>query len=280
MVLKRQVDKPAVKAPPKRPMLNGVFTMRHMWRATLWGGTAAAALLLAVLTSRSEIGSQRIATVFSPAPASGTMHGTAPFDEQAETRRLAAAVRNLAAENSQLKSQLAAIEQNMSDITGSVSRQIQAVKAETVPAWPSGTRPGPITAAQIASIVAPPAPMPAFDAPLPSLPSASPPSQQTEEHAPPAVDTAAYGVDLGGALSIPVLRARWLGLRSAHQQLFGGLSPTVVLHQTALSKRVDLRLVAGPLPDAGAAARLCATLLAYRLSCQPTHFDRRYVALE
>jgi hypothetical protein len=278
VALKRQPEKPIVKAPPRRAALKGPFTMRHLWRTSLWGATAAGALLLAALSSRSEVGSQRIATALSPSSASGMVRAAQPFDAQTETRRLAAAVRDLAAENGELKSRLAQIEQNMSDITGSVTRQIQAVKAETARPWPSGAKPVPLTAAEIASIMAPPAQLTAFGAPLPSRPSVAPALQRTE--AAVAASAAAYGIDIGGALSIPVLRARWLGVRSVHQQLFEGLSPSVELRQIPPLKRPELRLVVGPLPDAAAAARLCAALLPYRLPCQPTPFDRARVALE
>ena len=36
-----------------------------------------------------------------------------------------------------------------------------------------------------------------------------------------------YGVDIGSAVSIQALRARWAGIRSAHPQLFEGLAPTI-----------------------------------------------------
>lgn len=262
MVVSKQAEKPSVKTAPKRGMLNKAatvrrFTLRHLWRTTLWGATAAAALLLAVLSTRSEVGSQRIAAVFS------TRHAAPPFDAQAETRRLAAAVHDLAAENNRLKSQVAVVEQNMDDITGSVTRQIQAVKAATTNPWPADANPLPSTPAAIASIASPAAPAAVFGASLPSA-AAGP----------------EYGVEIGSALSIEVLRAHWLGIRSAHRQLFEGLIPTVELHQAAISKRIELRLVVGPLADAGAAARLCASLVPYRLLCQPTTFDRQHVALQ
>jgi len=41
-----------------------------------------------------------------------------------------------------------------------------------------------------------------------------------------------------------------------------------------------LRLVAGPLPNASIAARLCATLGAVSQPCQPTVFDGQRLALQ
>jgi hypothetical protein len=40
------------------------------------------------------------------------------------------------------------------------------------------------------------------------------------------------------------------------------------------------RLVIGPLASAGAAAKLCTTLERFRLTCQPTIFAGRHLALD
>ena len=72
-------------------------------------------------------------------------------------------------------------------------------------------------------------------------PAAPPP------HAAAPAAVAHYGVDIGSAVSIQVLRAHWLGIRSAHAQLFEGLTPVVKLHEVPHTGRVELRLVVGPL---------------------------------
>jgi hypothetical protein len=41
-----------------------------------------------------------------------------------------------------------------------------------------------------------------------------------------------------------------------------------------------LRLVIGPLPSADTAAKLCKTLERFRLTCQPTFFVGRHLALD
>jgi hypothetical protein len=43
---------------------------------------------------------------------------------------------------------------------------------------------------------------------------------------------------------------------------------------------LELRLVAGPLGNAVAAARMCATLTAAGLTCQPAIFDGQRLALK
>jgi hypothetical protein len=279
VVVKKQPVKQPVKAVPRPVAAKKPFTMRHLWRMTLWAGTATGALLVAVLTTRSEVGTERVASAFPSLRGSdrAQMAARSIDTQQAETRRLAAAVHNLAAENNQLQSRLTAVEQNMSDITGSVSRQIAAVKAETKNPWPADATAAPISAADIVSTVTPTA---GFGAPLPSPPQTSPPQPASAQAPAPAVTAPEYAIDIGGALSIQALRARWLGIRSAHPQLFEGLIPTVALREVAKSKRVELRLVVGPLANAEAAARLCAALVPFRLYCQPASFGSQHIALE
>jgi hypothetical protein len=298
---------------PKRPA-KATFTMRHLWRMTVWGGTAAGALFVAILASRSEIGSERIAGVFS-GRADRTKVAAEPFVTQAEERRLAEQVRSLTTQNDALRSRLAAVERNMDDITGSVARQIDAIKKTDTS--PAPDRPPPAAAAPTppAVIVAPhvaeapsPAPAPpaanavppAARAPAPAAaapPAAQPPAQvaaaeptppRTAVPAPAAAPPSAaapaatlkYGVDIANAVSIEVLRAHWLGVRSAHSKLFEGLKPVVMLRGVPRTGRVELRLVVGPLASAEAAANLCAALAPYRLPCQPTVFSGQHIALQ
>jgi hypothetical protein len=299
-------SKPAVKPvpPPKRPA-PAAFTMRNLWRMTLWGGAAASALLIAVLASRSDVGAQRIAGLFS-IRGDRTETAARSFDAEAEARRLAAAVRGLDAENQELKSRVAAVEHSVDDITGSVARQIETIRKTgpgpaPVPAPAANNAPA-AAAAALASKAAPaeppvgatPAPVQPGEAapaaphtatPIPAAPAphAAAPAPNTALPAPHAESPAPppqYGVDIGSAVSIQVLRARWLGIRSAHAQLFDGLMPVVMLREVPQTGRVELRLVVGPLANAEAAAKLCTKLVPYRLSCQPTLFSGQHVALQ
>ncbi len=255
---------------------------------TLWAATAACALLVAVLASRSEVGSERIASVFSSGHRQARLPAAVPpFDAQSETRRLADAIHDLGVQNAQLRTRLAEVEQNMNDITGSVEKQIAAVK--TAGPWPADAKPEPITAAEVASILMPAA---GIDTPAPTPPQTSPasatapqsPEPQASTDLPPITTTPAkpheYGVDIGSALSIQVLHARWLGIRSAHAQLFAGLTPSVTLREIPKAKRIELHLVVGPLASAEAATRLCVELAPYRLSCHPTVLGPDRVVLQ
>jgi len=276
----------AVKAAPAKVEARTPLTMQGLWRMTLWGTTAATALLVAVLTTRSEVGAQRVGTVLSSL--SGHTPGERkPFDAQAEARRLAEAVRDLTAENDQLRMRVAAVEHNMDDLTGSITRQIEAAKAETPPK-PSEAPPAQASLADTAAVAAAePAPSNTAPQTVSAQPAAaaSPPGGAAS-----AAKSAEYGVDVGSASSIQALRARWLGLSSAHPQLFTGLLPTVALRdvtrsnrdapETQHSTRAELRLVVGPLASSKAAAQLCTALAQYRLYCQPTVFDRQHMALD
>ena len=252
------VKKPDVKAPPKRKAAKKPFDMRQLRRLVLWGITAACAFLLAVLTSRTEAGAERLAYVIA------SLRGQTappPFDAEVETRKLANALTGLNAENDQLRSRLAAVERHehqIDDITGSLTKQIEVVKAEAEAPRPADTPPAPttpdVTNSVPSSAALPPAPPPG------SSPAA--PKQ--------------YGIDIGGAPSVQALRARWVEIRTAHPQLFQGLTPTAVPQ----SGRPELRLVLGPLANPDAAARLCASLVSLHLNCQPTGFDGQHVALQ
>jgi hypothetical protein len=322
MAASKPVAKPLPS--PKRPS-KATFTMRHLWRMAVWGGAAAGALFVAVLATRSEVGTQRIAGLFS-GRSDRTQVAARPFDAEAderrvaEQRRLTEAVRGLAAENDALKSRLAVVERNVDDITGSVARQIEAIKkTDTTPApdrsppagaapeshavianpAPAESGPPPVPAPESRAVIAaPPAtpapgPAPAASAPPPAPapaqiaatepmqsraampgPAAAPPGA-----AAPAA-TLKYGVDIGSAVSIEVLRARWLGIHSAHGKLFEGLMPVVMLRQASHTGRIELQLVVGPFASAEPAAKLCAALAPYRLPCQPTLFSGQHLALQ
>ena len=246
------------KADLKRPAAAVPVTMHGLWRLVVWGSTAATALLIAVLSSRGVVGSQRAAVAAStlgggavaivqPAPTPPPV--ARAFDAQAaETKKLADAVRDLTADNDELKSRLAVVEHSVDDVTGSIARQAQSTAP---PPWPENGPPVPATPAAIAAVVAPALPLPME-----------------------------YGVDIGSAVSIQALRARWAGIRSAHPQLFDGLAPTISLSEMPPSNRPELRLVVGPLVSADAAAKLCPTLERFRLTCQPTIFAGRHLALD
>lgn len=286
------------------------FTMQSLSRIALWGTTAATALLVAILTSRSDAGSQRIAT--TPGATDGAPR---QFDAESAARQLTEAVRGLTEDRDRLITRLAVVEHSLGDITGAIAEQSEkamppaaqgtsqtdnfktanaraanapgadapaANSAALPPPWPAGDlpEPGMASSTAAAALVVPPfAGLPSqlaaiFDAPTPRQ------ATSALTGAAEAPQSAAYAVDLGSAVSIQTLKARWSGTRSAHPQLFVGLQAVATLKEIPRSKHIELRLVVGPLPSPGAAAELCATLVSFRVSCQPTNFDGQHLALQ
>jgi hypothetical protein len=281
------VKKQDVKAAPKRKAAKKPFDKRQLWRMALWAVTAGCAVLLAVVTSRSEDGSQRLAALIAswggpPAPP--------PFDARAETKKLGDALHNLSAESERLKSRVAAVEhheQQVDNVTGSLAKQIEAVKAEAEAPHPADlpTTSTPAATPDVTGSTAvqtPPSATPSPSSPFPAPPplGVQPPPAKPAGSPSSSVTPKQFGVDVGSAVSVAALRARWTEMRAAHPQLFQGLTPTAVTRGVPQSDRSELRLVLGPLPNSDAAARLCASLTPYRLFCQPTGFDGQHVALQ
>ncbi|HEY1981648.1 MAG TPA: hypothetical protein VGH13_16355 [Xanthobacteraceae bacterium] len=253
----------------------GAFTMRSVRHAALWGATAAAALLIAALSSHGDFDMARLADGFR---GGGTSPAPRPLDAQAETQRLAQAVHGLTIDNDQLKARLASVEQDLNDVTGSIGKQIEAVQtadaSRRVEDGPS------ITATASVSTMLPAVLLPAATAfppgPAPDLLAANQPAADAAAVAP---TRAAYGVDIGSGLTIQALRTRWAAIRSAHPDVLDGLEPILSVREIPRANHVELRLVAGPLPDAGAAAQLCASLTPMGLFCQPAMYDGQHLAV-
>jgi hypothetical protein len=147
------------------------------------------------------------------------------------------------------------------------------------------------------SILAPPDPAAAKliepDPSTSSLPSLPPPQtvaaapgmtepDAAEAQAPAvAVQRTEFGIDLGGANSIDGLRALWRGLlKYRSNKALADLRPIIVVRERSSGLGMQLRLVAGPLSDAAAAAKICATLTESNRSCETTVFDGQRLALK
>ena len=113
--------------------------------------------------------------------------------------------------------------------------------------------------------------------PIPEVVASAPVSDADadEETAPKvAIQRTQFGVDLGTANSVPGLRALWRGLlKSKSNAQLAALRPIIVIKEPAKGLGMQLRLVAGPLNDAGAAAKICAVLAENRRNCETAIFD-------
>jgi hypothetical protein len=120
--------------------------------------------------------------------------------------------------------------------------------------------------------------------PMPEV-VAPPASADDAERDPPwaasskvAVQRTEFGVDVGGANSLGGLRALWRGLKS--NTALAALRPIIVVKESTTGLGMQLRLVAGPLADAAAAAKICAALLESQRPCETTVFDGQRLAMK
>lgn len=88
-----------------------------------------------------------------------------------------------------------------------------------------------------------------------------------------------FGVDLGGEISMNGLRTLWASIKSNHGKTLTGLRPIVRVREGAKPGTVELHLVAGPVPDAAAAARVCADLQHAGVACQTSEYDGQKLSL-
>jgi hypothetical protein len=129
--------------------------------------------------------------------------------------------------------------------------------------------------------------------PAPEVVASAPPADKApptnkaapnaNQAAPPplAVQRTEFGVDVGGANSVPGLRALWLGLLKWRSNApLKALQPIIVVREGNSGLGMQLRLVAGPLTDAAAAARICAVMAENKRPCTTTVFDGQRLAMK
>ena len=96
-----------------------------------------------------------------------------------------------------------------------------------------------------------------------------------------AVKRTEFGVDVGGANSVSGLRALWRGLlKWRSNAALAGLQPIIVVKESNNGLGMQLRLVAGPLTDAAAAAKICAAMTVSDRHCETTVYDGQRLALK
>ena len=96
-----------------------------------------------------------------------------------------------------------------------------------------------------------------------------------------AVQRTEFGVDVGGANSVNGLRALWRGLLESRSNApLTGLRPIIVVKENNSGLGMQLRLVAGPLNDAAAAAKICAGLIENQRTCETAVFDGQRLAMK
>jgi hypothetical protein len=89
-----------------------------------------------------------------------------------------------------------------------------------------------------------------------------------------------FAVDVGGANSVGGLRALWRGLlKSRSNAPLAALHPIIMIKESNTGAGMQLRLGAGPLSDAAAAARICAVMVENRRPCETTVYDGQRLAM-
>ncbi|MDH2381200.1 hypothetical protein [Bradyrhizobium sp. CER78] len=118
-------------------------------------------------------------------------------------------------------------------------------------------------------------------APIPPLVITPDPDSDVEDDAPKAqIHRTEFGVDLGTANSVNGLRALWRGLlKSKANAPLVALRPIIVIKENSNGLGMQLRLVAGPLNDAGTAAKICAGLSLVQRTCETAIYDGQRLAL-
>jgi hypothetical protein len=116
-----------------------------------------------------------------------------------------------------------------------------------------------------------------------SAPSADDAGPDASQAAPSkvAVQRTEFGVDVGGANSVGGLRALWRGLlKSRSNAALTTLRPIIVIREGSGGFGMQLRLVAGPLSDAAAAAKICAAMIENERPCETTVFEGQRLAMK
>ncbi len=190
------------------------------------------------------------------------------------------------------KSDALKVDTAKADIAKADVAKLDAAKADAgkleAAKTPAATPATPLVAAK--SFMAPPDPSatkliepgkpvsPVVASPIPEVEASAPPvsDEEADEATAPkvALQRTEFGVDLGTANSLNGLRALWGGLlKSRSNAPLQALRPVIMIKESSKGLGMQLHLVAGPLNDAGAAARICAVMTENDRSCETTVFD-------
>lgn len=117
-------------------------------------------------------------------------------------------------------------------------------------------------------------------APAPTEVAAAPAKPEATEAESPAiaVQQTRFAIDLGGANSVDGLRALWRGLSKSNPEV-AALRPIIMIKEGSSGLGMQLRLGAGPLINAAAAAKLCAGLAENDRHCETTVFDGQRLSM-
>jgi hypothetical protein len=203
-----------------------------------------------------------------------------------EINRLNEAVRVLASERDRLATRLEQLERSVGDITATIpqQKQKQFPAANDAPLDPPSappvqvlTPPNPEPRPQGHNQLMPVQPPQTTTQVVPNAPQVA--ATETQPADQPNTTRTEFAVDLGGEKTVDGLRARWATLRGNHGAALDGMRPLISIKEGPKAGTVELRLVVGPIPNAAAAARVCARLQTSGVPCIPTVFDGQRLSL-
>jgi len=248
--------------------------MRGLVRLGSWGAAAVGALLIAAMAIQSDNGSRRMAGALSLQPTASPQLAVRGQEIDAETKRLIESVRTLSSDRDRLLARVTVLERNLEDVTGSVGRigNAQNAATQSSPLPPLQLPQGPSVISSLSA--------PQTISGFPSNRIAS--GHSAARGAAPAPDSVGtmtdFGVDIGGGPTIESLRDLWISAKGTHGGIFDGLRPVISVRDGKPGTS-ELRLVVGPLSNAAAAAKFCASLAASGWTCRPAVFDGQRLAL-
>lgn len=166
--------------------------------------------------------------------------------------------------------------------------------AKTDAARPEPAKPSPATPLMaVPSMMAPPDPAagkliepgkaspPVIASPIPDVVASAADDADDADAPKVSLQRTEFGVDVGSANSVNGLRALWRGLlKSRSNAPLAALRPIIVIKENTNGLGMQLRLVVGPLHDAGAAARICAVLTENNRPCETAIFEGQRLALK
>lgn len=269
---------------------------RALWRLGSWGVGSVGALIVGIMAMQSPAAMRRDQlAVVDMAQQSQQVQWIAK-ESQNQARQLIAAVETLNADRDRLYARVTVLEQGLDSVTGSIAKQSAASALPSIPlAEPAKTEmpktEPPPKIAPVASIPAnvPPSPpkqadqkpdVAAVEKSEPTSTGAVAPADPVIEAAAKPVPRTEFGIDLGGANSVEGLRALWRGVSKSGGAQIASLTPIIVVKERNDGLGMQLRLVAGPLDDAAASAKLCAGLIANNRACETSVYNGQRLALQ
>lgn len=285
-----------------------------LWRVGAWSGIALVSLVGAMMIARSPVAARHAALNDANAVITAQARQLQHLIQQndSETRRLSAALATLNGDRDRLYQRVTELERNVDTVTGSVTKLAArpVPPASSLPpalsapqSVPATMRAAPVAfesylpaarqavaadrdikTEQTASIAPKPAASPT-PAPAPAPASAATsaaakpaPLPAVPEKPKSAAPKLPLGIDLGTANSIEGLRAIWESTRKAYGDAVESLQPVIAVQEPKNGLGLQLRLVAGPLPDAASVEKRCAPLIEASRPCSGASFDGQRLA--